>query len=72
MKELLEALSTAMIAEGTELGSGGGKGYALLSSHDAAAAAMLKGFGRALADAATKIPASPPANNPRKSSTATP
>lgn len=61
MKELLEALSTAMITEGTTLGKGvDGRGFATLSTHDAAAAALLKGFGRALADAATKLSPSKP------------
>lgn len=64
MKELLEALSAAMITEGTSLGKGtDGKGFAMLSPHDAAAASLLKGFGRALADAATKLP---PAKKTRK------
>lgn len=56
MKELLEALSLAMITEGIELANTGGR----TSSHDAATASMLKGFGRALADAATKLTATQP------------
>lgn len=61
MKELLEALSEAMITEGTSLGKGtDGKGFAMLNTHDAAAAAMLKGFGRALANTATKLQPSKP------------
>lgn len=68
MKELLETLSAAMITEGTSLGKGtDGKGFAMLSAHDAAAASLLKGFGRALADAATKLPPSPPAKKTRQS-----
>lgn len=57
MKELLEALSVAMIEEGTELANTGGR----MSSHDAATASMLKGFGRACGKAATTLPPSKPA-----------
>lgn len=62
MKELLEALSVAMIAEGAELANGGGR----MSSHDAATASMLKGFGRALAKAAKDLQPSKPAKKTRK------
>lgn len=51
MKELLEALSVAMIAEGTDLANTGAR----MNSHDAATASMLKGFGRALERTAFKL-----------------
>lgn len=62
MKELLEALSLAMIAEGIELANTGGR----TSSHDAATASMLKGFGRALAQTAKDLQQSKPAKKTRK------
>lgn len=57
MKELLEALSLAMITEGIELANTGGR----TSSHDAATASMLKGFGRAVGKAAKDLQPSKPA-----------